>query len=132
MMSDDIKKVVRSTENIFFIEDKNVLPYMTISDVLISDTSSIIGEFCAFDKPIVTFKTNDAPRFTEEIKQLISDISFQIKDFNELKTKLNSFINNRDKHKESRKKYNKIMFNDLDGNASLRMSKIIKTYLSSF
>ena len=126
MMSKEIVDYVKQTENIYFINDKNVLPYMTISDVLISDTSSIIGEFCAFNKPIITFKTKTADRFTDEIKQLIQDISFQISSVSELKIHLESFLQNTRIHEDNRKKYNLIMFDLLDGMAGKRMSDIIK------
>jgi len=38
------------------IDDNNVLPYFDISDVLITDTSSVAYEFLPLDRPIITYK----------------------------------------------------------------------------
>jgi len=78
------KSVIRKTESVYLIEEKNVLPYLLIADLMISDTSSIIAEFCALDKPIITFRVPDTDRTSPEIKEMISEISLQIDSFNEL------------------------------------------------
>ena len=38
------------------IDDNNVLPYFDISNILITDTSSVAYEFLPLDRPIVTYK----------------------------------------------------------------------------
>ena len=43
-------------ETFKIIDENNILPYFTISDVLITDTSSVAYEFLPFDRPIVTYK----------------------------------------------------------------------------
>jgi CDP-glycerol glycerophosphotransferase (TagB/SpsB family) len=41
------------------IEDYDIIPYLLISDLLVSDISSVINEFCLLDRPIVLY---DVPR----------------------------------------------------------------------
>jgi CDP-glycerol glycerophosphotransferase (TagB/SpsB family) len=44
------------SETFKIIDENNILPYFYISDVLITDTSSVAYEFLPLDRPIITFK----------------------------------------------------------------------------
>lgn len=50
------KDLANTTSNIIFIEEKSIINTLLISDILISDTSSVIYEFLLLDKPVITFK----------------------------------------------------------------------------
>ena len=41
--------------NIIFQNEKNIIKFLLISDILISDTSSVIYEFLLLNKPVITF-----------------------------------------------------------------------------
>jgi len=43
--------------NILFIEDKNIIKFLLLADILVSDTSSVIYEFLLLNKPAISFKT---------------------------------------------------------------------------
>ena len=45
-----------ASESFKIIDDNNILPYFEISDVLITDTSSVAYEFLTLDRPIITYK----------------------------------------------------------------------------
>ncbi len=45
-------------ENVLFIEERNIIKYLLIADLMISDTSSVVYEFLLLDKPVITFKNN--------------------------------------------------------------------------
>ena len=46
------------TNNILFVEERNIIKYLLIADLMISDTSSVVYEFLLLDKPVITFKNN--------------------------------------------------------------------------
>ena len=55
---DSYKKLSMSLENVLFIEERNIIKYLLIADLMISDTSSVVYEFLLLDKPVITFKNN--------------------------------------------------------------------------
>ena len=58
-------------ENCKIIEDTDITPYLHISNILISDTSSVLYEFMILDKPVITFRT--ISRFDKGINITESD-----------------------------------------------------------
>jgi CDP-glycerol glycerophosphotransferase (TagB/SpsB family) len=116
-------------EGIFFIDDPDILPYLKLADVLIGDTSSIIAEFCALDKPIVTFKVGEAKRTVPGITRLLEDISIQVESVAQLKHAIEYCLNNPGEKGEARQKANRMMFDQLDGQAGRRAAEMIKNML---
>jgi len=124
-----IRQKIENTPNVFLIKTPEILPYLILSDIMVSDTSSIIAEFCALNKPIITFKIQDSHRLTEEIKNMLREISEQINTFDELKSILSKVLKNPSKKQEQRQIYNTIMFDKLDGKTSERIVESIIKYL---
>lgn len=114
-----------------FINDKNILPYLQLSDVIIGDTSSILAEACALKKLIITFKINNAIRLSNEIKKLISEISIQIDDFSELRSTINMLLLNPHCLKQPQEKWNAIMFDKLNGKHGKTIAELIKQNLNT-
>ena len=55
---DSYKKLSMRFKNVLFIEERNIIKYLLIADLMISDTSSVVYEFLLLDKPVITFKNN--------------------------------------------------------------------------
>lgn len=123
------KERLRAYKNVVFIEEMDATPFLMLADIMVGDYSSIIGEFCALDKPIITFKVPDSDRTIPEIKKMIADISTQINSFDELQTEIVKCLENPKELSSNRQNANKIMFKALDGLAGKRAADIINTYL---
>jgi hypothetical protein len=124
--------VIKKTKGVKYIEDKDILPYLMIADLMIGDTSSILGEFCALDKPLITFEIALVGRMTTETKNMLEEISFRVNNFTELINIIPVALSKKDFHAQARAKYNKIMFDSLDGKASERAVKIIKEVIGDY
>lgn len=120
---------LKSIKDAYFINDFDVTPYLMISDIFVGDNSSIIGEFCAFDKPIITFRLPESKREIPEIRSMIQSISIQINEFDEIHEAITRSLENPNEKSLERQKANKILFLALDGNAGKRAADIIKSFL---
>lgn len=123
------KAKLRSVKHAVFLEDYDVTPYLMISDIFVGDYNSLMGEFCAFDKPIITFEVSDSRRAISEVKELIKKISIQIKDFDEIYSAIERSINYPNEKSAERQNANSILFYKLDGKAGKRAADIIKQNL---
>ncbi len=119
-------EIIKDTKGINYINDKNIVPYLIIADLMVGDTSSILAEFCALDKPIITIKIPLSGRITKKTEQLLSAISYRVNNFEELLKKIPYALTHPNELQNNRKKYNEIMFDKLDGNASQRAVSAIK------
>lgn len=126
---DKYKEKLKLNKKIIFLEEMDATIYLMIADVLIGDYSSIIGEFCAFNKPIITFKVPDSERTIPEIQELLKEISLQINDKEELENAIKLSIDNPNDKAANRDRANKILFYALDGQAGIRAAEEIKSYL---
>lgn len=60
MDSDVVEEYARRAsgyENVTIIEDRNILKYMAMADLMVSDTSSVVYEFQLLNKPVVTINS---------------------------------------------------------------------------
>lgn len=128
-ISDTYSRRIRETDKIHYLKELDNLPYLMISDLMVSDTSSIIAEFCALDKPIVTYRIEAGPRLTQEIQDMLEAISYPVDTFEEMKLQITRALEHPAELSASRQKYNRIMFDELDGRAGERAAAIIKEYL---
>lgn len=120
---------IRNTPKVLFIDTCDVIPYIMQADVCIGDASSILGECCALDKPTVTFRMPEEKRTVAHVHEMIRDFSLQITDISELEKAIEQCLTNPGAKKAQRAKANRIMFDELDGQAGKRAAnEIIKFF----
>ncbi len=120
---------IKNTSGVVFLNDPKNYLYIKLADLMVGDTSSILAESCALDKPMVTFSVKESRRLTPNIVKLLQDISFRIDNFEELRSAIKHELDNPQQRSEQRQKYNKIMFDDLDGNHSKKAALKITNVL---
>jgi CDP-glycerol glycerophosphotransferase (TagB/SpsB family) len=129
MMRESVIKKIHSYQGICIVNAKELPAAMLMADFLVSDTSSVIAEFCALDKPIVTFNIPVGGRLTPEIHQMICDISVRINNLEEIDRAVDEYLAHPEMKKAERGYWNKVVFDDLNSLHGLRAAKVITEYL---
>ena len=64
LMSADLiasyKQLATENSKIIFEEERNIIKFLLMADIMVSDTSSVVYEFLLLNKPVATFK-NSSP-----------------------------------------------------------------------
>jgi CDP-glycerol glycerophosphotransferase (TagB/SpsB family) len=53
----EYEEYFQQTDNVEIINDPDIIDHLIISDIMISDTSSVVYEFTLLNKPVITFKS---------------------------------------------------------------------------
>jgi len=123
------KKLLEKLEHVpgaTFLPEADVTRYLMLADVFVGDYNSLIGEFCALDKPIITFKTPNSERSVAAVRKLIADISEQVEVFDDIPAAIEQCLNRPHAKSDARKKANQLLFKALDGAAGKRAARAIK------
>lgn len=129
MMSSKYRKLFFNNPKLVLIEHDELLEYMVLCDMLVSDTSSIIGEFCSLNKPIITFRVNQRGRLDQKISEMIRKMSIQIDNFGQLQSAIDDYINDPTLKQSERDECIRIMFDDFKSSHGKRAADIINTVL---
>jgi CDP-glycerol glycerophosphotransferase (TagB/SpsB family) len=116
---------LRRMTAVHFVEDPNVIPFLLLADVLVGDTSSIIAEFCALDKPIVTFRVPETGRTVPRIVEMLDQISLRIEDPGDLERAIEESLSAPAVRGEQRRRVAEAMLGSLDGQAGRRAARAI-------
>lgn len=119
-MSKHYKNQLLNMPGIHYLNGENPLPYIEKADVCIVDTSSIIAECCAMDKPLISWILAPSPRTVTEIIQILEKASIRISESSELAAAIAKALENPDLHAKERQQANQIFFDALDGKAGFR------------
>lgn len=123
------KNILSENERITLIKEVDMNRYLYISDYLIGDTSSIIGEFASLKKPILTFEIKAQGRLSQNIVNMLDDITFRINEFEEIEIVLDEIEQNGNIKLKNYDKYLNILFDLPLGDAGKKRAKIIKDFL---
>ncbi|WP_223548211.1 CDP-glycerol glycerophosphotransferase family protein [Aestuariivivens sp. NBU2969] len=77
------KALADSIPNIHYQEEKNIVKFLLIADILISDTSSVVYEFMLLDKPVITFNSISKHIYWENTESFNDLIPLVDKNLNE-------------------------------------------------
>lgn len=119
---------ISETPEVVLIEGYDILDYIDLAEVCIGDTSSIIGECCALNKPLVTFRVEENVRSVPTVMAMIRSISWQVDSADELLDALPVALANPHTHDAERAAANRMMFDELDGQAGKRAAEVILRY----
>lgn len=122
---------LKSIEGAHYIDSFDITEYLMIADVFIGDYNSLIGEFCALDKPIITFKVPKSDRIVPAVHKMIAEISTQVDTFDELPEAIEMCLKNPQKKEAARAQANRTMYYALDGQAGKRAATVITEVLES-
>ena len=114
---DSYKKLSMSLENVLFIEERNIIKYLLIADLMISDTSSVVYEFLLLDKPVITFKNNSLAINWDNLLSFNGLVKSVARNLLE------------DPFKEQRLKVLKEYHPYTDGNSAKRMVEAVEEYI---
>ncbi|MFY0640360.1 MAG: CDP-glycerol glycerophosphotransferase family protein [Bermanella sp.] len=115
------------------VEESNILPFMAVSDVLISDASSTLFEFAALDKPVVwcdflklrwAYRGILKFRFKKRMDQDLykyADIAAHAQSYAQLRNIVDEQIERPNQYAVQRAKYTLSLAGKVDGKASERI-----------
>lgn len=109
---------------LFYPKSSNILPFMAISDILLTDISSVSHEYLPFDKPMVFLNPKPKAGIPEEHKWIwrCGDI---IEDGGEITDVVKENLKNPEKYKMQRKSALHHVFLSFDGKSSDRFEEAL-------
>ena len=124
-------------ENVYVapLVEFNLLPFMQISDILISESSSAMFEFAALGKPVIwcdfyklrwSYRGIFSFRFTQRLDSDIhyfNQVAYRTKRYKELKNMVSQVISGDDYKSKERNKVIPELAGTIDGNVSKRIVK---------
>ncbi|MDR2928486.1 MAG: CDP-glycerol glycerophosphotransferase family protein [Cytophagaceae bacterium] len=108
---------LENNKRVHIVKESNILKYLIVSDLLISDTSSAIYEFMLLNKPVITFRSSSRNILWNDVKE-------PVKVYSEL---LNTFEN--DNFRDNRRKIIDEYHPYSDGKSSQRMITAVEQYI---
>lgn len=127
-MSAGYVEQIKAMPAVHYVADRP-LPYIALADLVIVDSSSIIAECCALDKPLISWKLPEAPRSVAQITEILEQASIRISHPSELSAAIERCLQNPHEHQQARQNAAAIFFDKLDGEASKRTAKHITKLL---
>lgn len=116
----EYKKLADEVDTIIFETEKNIIQFLLMADILISDTSSVVYEFLLLDKPVITYKASSS--------EILWDNQIEYKN---LKDRVEENLRN-DPFKEQRDFIMKNYHPYNDGCSAERMVSTVENYIKKY
>ncbi len=122
-MNRDIKDIylAKQSQKLLVLKDDDITKALKFSDILISDTSSVVYEFVFLDKPVITLNSHSENILWEDINN--PDV---------LEQKIDDIFYKKDDFKEKRAKVIELYHPYNDGNSAKRMVDAVLDYIEKF
>lgn len=52
------QQIAKENSRVIFEEERNIIKFLLMADIMVSDTSSVVYEFLLLNKPVITFKSS--------------------------------------------------------------------------
>lgn len=114
----EYKTLAKDFSNIIFEEERNIIKFLLMADIMISDTSSVVYEFLLLNKPVITFKSSSTNIQWDDLKEYRGLSSRILANLND-----DLFKNQRQKVVADYHPYN-------DGNSAERMVNVVADYIA--
>ncbi|MGB7785181.1 MAG: CDP-glycerol glycerophosphotransferase family protein [Salinimicrobium sp.] len=114
---ENYKKLAKDRSNIIVEEEPNIVKFLLMADLMISDTSSVVYEFLLLDKPVITFRNNS--------ENILWDNS---RDYSGLSEKVKANLE-QDNFEEERQKIIRNYHPYNDGRSAERMVTAVEEYI---
>lgn len=111
------RKLASRIDNIILEEEPNIVKFLLMADLMISDTSSVVYEFLLLNKPVITFKSSSENIAWENARNYSGLAEKVEKNLTE-----DSFASERKEIIENYHPYN-------DGKSALRMVEAVESYV---
>ena len=120
VLKDEYENIAKGNKNIIIFNDNDITDLLKISDLLISDTSSVIYEFSLLNKPVITFNNIAKIKYWQDSKTY-TGLKYLLVD----NLKYGKYSDKREELIKNYHPYN-------DGKSSLRMIEAVKNYISQY
>ena len=117
---------VKNIVGVHYIESYDTTLYIMLADICIGDTSSMLGECCALDKPMITFRVDNAGRMVDYVIEMLERISVRIERFEEIGSAIALCDARAEEMSRERETANELMFSNLDGSAGKKVADFIR------
>ncbi len=129
-------------KNVYLTKESefSLVPFMAVSDILLSEASSTLFEFAALDRPVIvcnfyklkwTYRGVFKFRFKNRFKKdnvLYNDIGKHVNSYGEIRTAIPQQLNNINEFHTQREQYTREHVGKTDGNASARICDYLEKY----
>ncbi len=115
---DVYRQLAAELPNVLYIDEQNIVKYLLISDLMISDTSSVIYEFLLLNKPVISFRNISDKITWEDSKEYTNLVKLVAKNLEE-----DPFANSRKQIFEQYHPYS-------DGKSAVRMVEAVEDYIN--